>query len=251
MQVHRATTVLLAFGALTGAACSVVQPSDVAFGPAQSPSRPVGEFCQTGLAVDASILYLFPFTELADWFRYADQVGQFTVVAARPGPRVPGAIAGEPEQAHRDALLEVDDIIAGQLSPGEQVWIRTHDRAVLGAGGDFAADDQCFLLEPGITIVGALLGDGSTADATSLMTAESAVIINGHDVLDTGRQSRPVEELEGLSTEALRAALAASRDQVSQEPTVNQAPSDAAPSERLTTALGSDPGNGPVESPTS
>jgi hypothetical protein len=147
---------------------------------------------------------------LEDWFLHGDHVAEVLVVDARVAE-----LAFEPQEGPtfvraRDELLEVRAVYDGALAVGDRIWIRSHDFVVVDSDGT-PVEGQCFLLTVGDSALVSLVGDGTDPDVTrtALTTGEAVVIIDGEEILDTGRSNRAVRRLEGMTRAAASEALSA------------------------------------------
>lgn len=108
-------------------------------------------------------------------------------------------------------MLRIDQVFSGPATVGDTWFIRSHEPWSLVDGERQLSHSGCVRLETGDRAVGAIIGDGSDADHSALMTHDSYLLLTRDgQVADTFRDKNPViVELESLSEAALGTAVEA------------------------------------------
>jgi hypothetical protein len=147
------------------------------------------------------------FDSLDTWVKHADVVAIAEVIGESEGPRteLPDEI-----EISRDLTLELEEVLLGDAQQGASFMIRSHEPWIVVNGERFALTSPgCVRLEVGDRIVAGLLGDGTKADSSALLNADSVFFITpGDEIYDTARTNPAVQELERLTVEELRARIA-------------------------------------------
>lgn len=171
---------------------------------------------------------------LEDWFTYGDHVVRATVSDERVAePLIPiQQQDGTPVTVHaRDVEIQVTESIDGDLRPGDEIWLRTHDVVrVDSASGEIL--NECFPLTPGIDILTSIVGDGtgvvSETGTTSVTTL--AYIEDGAVVRTTRSRVEPhLDLLEGYSLPVALQQLELARDRAPDEPEMDRGPEPGDP----------------------